>query len=279
MFKKAVRHTVVIGLVALTCAGCGRQAVETPAGDDNLLATGPDTEVWAAPPEYVSEILESSGGLDVWKQQTRLHAGGVVKLYQSDGSFYLSEHDLDVYPWSNAIRIEANEPRARFVWQLAEGHYQVLEGKAAQDVSPLAGSYGAYADAVLHIVTAPVRLLDENAELYREPTPVRIQGQWYQRIAVKYPPSGVASPDQTDRTAPSAFHWSDAMYFLNRAAGLIDMVWLADASRREYVMVRGYDYPAQAPGVLRVPSKVEVYRADAEGNIRERLAELDVSGK
>jgi hypothetical protein len=254
--------------------------METSPGDENLLATGPDTEVWAAPPEFVSEILESSGGLDLWSLQTRLHAGGVVKLYQSDGSFYLSEHDLDVYPWSNAVRIEANEPRARFVWQLAEGHYQVLEGNASQDVSPLAGSYGAYADAVLHIVTAPVRLLDEVAELYREPTPLRIRGQWYQRIAVKYPPQGVASRKQEDGPmASSDFRWTEAVYFLNRAAGLIDMVWLADVARQEYIMVRGYDYPAGGPGVLRLPSKVEVYRADAEGNIRERLAELDVSGR
>jgi len=279
MFRTAVRHAVVIGLVALTCAGCGQQAVESPTGDGNLLATGPDNEALAAPPEYVSEILESSGGLDLWELQSRLHADGVVKLYQPDGSFYLSEHDLEVYPWSNAIRVEANEPRARFVWQLAEGRYQMLAGQAPLDVSPLAGSYETYADAVLHMVTAPVRLLDEEAELYREPAPVRIRGQWYQRITAKYYPARTASKERGGEARPEVkFDWTDGIYFLNRGAGLIDMLWLGNETRQEYVMVRGYDYPLAGPGVLRVPSKVEIFRADAEGNVKERLAELDVSG-
>jgi hypothetical protein len=280
MFKRAIRHAVLIGFVALICAGCGRQVVETPQGEGNLLATGPDREALAAPPDYVSEILESSGGLAFWMQQTRLHAGGVVKLYRPDGSFYLSEHNLEVYPWSNAIRIEANEPRAQFIWQLAEGRYQVLEGKAPLDVSPLAGSYGAYADAVLRIVTAPVRLLDEEAQLYREPTPMRIRGQWYQRIAVKYLPMSAAPNDRGDEALPSVeSYWTDGIYFLNRGAGVVDMMWLGNAAKQEYLMVRGYNYPAKAPGVLRVPSKLEMFRADAEGNMKERLAELDVSSR
>jgi hypothetical protein len=266
--------------VALTCTGCGQQAVETPSGNDNLLATGPDSEAIAAPPEYVSDILESSGGLDLWRLQGRLHAEGVAKLYQPDGSFYLSEHDLEVYPWSNAIRIEANEPRARFVWQLAEGRYQMLEGQAPLDVSPLAGSYEVYADAVLHLVTAPVRLLDEEAELYREPAPIRIRGQWYQRITAKYYPARTASEARKGaRPISTQFDWTDGIYFLNRGAGLIDMIWLGNETRQEYIMVRGYNYPPGEPGVLRVPSKVEVFRADAQGNVRERLAELDVSGR
>jgi hypothetical protein len=253
---------------------------ETPLGDGNLLATSPDREAMVAPPDYVLEILEAAGGLDLWRRQTRLHADGVVKLYQPDGSFYLSEHDLEVYPWSNAIRIEANEPRARFVWQLAEGRYQMLEGQGPLDVSPLAGSYETYADAVLHMVTAPVRLLDEQAELYREPAPVQIRGQWYQRITAKYYPARTASKTRKgERPISTEFDWTDGIYFFNRGAGLIDMVWLGNETRQEYIMVRGYDYPPEEPGVLRVPSKVEIFRADAEGDVKERLAELDVSGR
>jgi len=277
MFKRAIRHAVLIGFVALILAGCGRQVVETPQGETNLLATGPEREALVAPPDYVSAALEASGGLALWRQQTRLHAGGVVKLYRSDGSFYLTEHDLEVYPWSNAIRIEANEPRTRFVWQLTDGRYQVLEGKALLDVSPLAGSYGAYADAVLQIVTAPVRLLDKEVELYREPTPARIGGLWYQRITAKYSPAKVVSK-QTESVSVKT-DWTDGIYFLNRGAGLIDMIWLGNATKQEYLIVRGYDYAAETEGGLRIPSKIEIFRADAEGNARERLAQLDVSGR
>ena len=277
MFKRAIRHAVLIGFVALIFAGCGRQVVETPQGDANLLATGPDREALVAPPDYVSAVLEASGGLSFWRQQTRLHAGGVVKLYRPDGSFYLTEHDLEVYPWSNAIRIEADEPQARFVWQLAEGRYQVLEGKPLLDVSPLAGSYGAYADAVLQIVTAPVRLLDEEVELYREPPPVRIGGLWYQHITAKYSPAKVVSEQTENRSVET--DWTDGIYFLNRGAGLVDMIWLGNATQLAYLLVRGYDYAAETEGGLRIPSKIEIFRADAEGNAQERLAQLDVSGR
>lgn len=277
MFTRAVRYAVLIGFVALILAGCGRQVAETPQGDANLLATGPDDEALVTPPDYVSAVLEDSGGLALWKQQTRLRTSGVVKLYRSDGSFYLTEHNVEVYPWSNAIRIEANEPQARFVWQLAKGRYQVLEGQVPLDVSPLAGSYGAYADAVLQIVTAPVRLLDEEVELYREPTPVRLGGLWYQRITAKYTSVKVVSEEMAN--VPVETDWTDAIYFLNRGAGLIDMIWLGNAAKQEYLIVRGYDYAAEADQGLRVPSKIELFRADAEGYAQERLALLDVSGR
>jgi hypothetical protein len=276
MFKTAMQDAVLIGFVALLMTGCGQQVAETPQGDVNLLATGPDSEALVAPPDYISEVLEASGGLTLWKQQPRLRASGVVRLYRPDGSFYLTEHEVEVYPWSNAIRIEADEPRARFVWQLTEGRYQVLEGNAPLDVSPLAGSYGAYADAVLQIVTAPVRLLDDEVELYREPTPVRMEGVWYQRITAKYgQPGTVLKPGDASTTTD----WTDGIYFWNRAAGLVDMIWLGNAATREYLLVRGYDYTPEREGGLRVPSKVEVFRADAEGNAQERLAQLDVSGR
>ena len=266
-----------MGLVALTLTGCSQQVLETPQGDTNLLATGPDREALVAPPDYVSGVLETSGGLALWRQQTRLHASGIVKLYAPDGSFYLTKHDLEVYPWSNAIRIEANEPRARFVWQLAEGRYQVVEGTAPLDVSPLAGSYGTYADAILQIVTAPVRLLDKEVELEREVTPVRLEGLWYQRVSAKYFPATMVST-QTESVAIET-DWTDAIYYLNRAAGLIDMIWLGNATKQEYVVVRGYDYAAETEGGLRLPSKIEIFRADADGNALDRLAQLDVSGR
>ena len=275
MFKTAIGGAVLIVLAALSLSGCSSQVAEVPQSEANSLAVGPNRESLAVPPDYVAEALEASGGLSFWMQQKRLHADGVVKLYRSDDSFYLTEQGLEVYPWSNAIRIEANEPQSRFVWQLADGQYDVVEGDPPLDVSPLAGAYQTYADAVLRIVTAPVRLLDAEAELYREPTPIRIGGQWYQKITAKYSPRQNASRLGGAMSAP---YWTDAVYFLNRERGLIDMVWLGNSTTQEFVVARGYDYPDVDEMGLRVPSKVEVFRADADGGIRERLAQLDVTG-
>jgi len=257
--------------------GCGRQVAGTPQGDVDLLATGPDREALSVPADYVSAMLEASGGLSTWIQNKRLQGGGVVKLYRPDGSFYLTEHALGVYPWSGAIRISADEPRGRFVWQVANECYEGLEGEAPLDISPLAGSYQAYTSAILQIVTAPVRLLDPAVELYREPTPVRINGQWYQRITARFGSRRVAAPGKGGENVTFVDpYWTDAVYFLNRELGLVDMIWLGNAAKQEFLVVRGYDYSEKEDGSLRVPSKVEIFRADADETPRERLAQIDV---
>jgi len=278
MFTTVIRRIVVVALAVVTLAGCGQQAAQDPpqAGGEDLLAAGPDREVLSVPADYVATMLEASGGLSSWMQHKKLQADGVVKLYRPDGSFYLTEHALVVYPWSAAIRISANEPRGKFVWQMLDGRYEILEGDAPLDISPLGGSFQAYTSAVLQIVTAPVRLLEESTELYREPTPVRINGQWYQRITARFGPREARGGQGATLVDP---YWTDGLYFLNRGAGLIDMVWLGNATTKEYVLVRGYDYGDGEDGALRVPSKVEIFRSDADGVAGERLAQLDVRNK
>jgi len=280
MFTTMIGRVILVGLVVLTLTGCGRQVAETPQGGVDMLATGPDREVLSAPADYVSAMLEASGGLSTWIQHKRLQSEGVVKLYRPDDSFYLTEHELVVYPWSGAIRISADEPRGKFIWQVANERYEVLEGEVPLDISPLAGSYQAYTSAILQIVTAPVRLLDPAAECYREPTPLRINGQWYQRITAKFGSRRVAAKGKEGENVTFVEpYWTDAVYFLNRGAGLVDMIWLGNAAKQEFLVVRGYDYSQMENGGLRVPSKVEIFRADADGTARARLAQLDVRGE
>ncbi len=277
MFMTVIGRIVLVGLAVVTLTGCGQQVAQSPQGDaGDLLAAGPDREVLSVPAEYVSAMLEASGGLSAWMQHKKLQAGGVVKLYRPDGSFYLTEHALVVYPWSAAIRISADEPRGKFVWQMLDGRYEVLEGEAPLDISPLAGSYQAYTSAVLQIVTAPIRLLEESTELHREPTPERINGQWYQRITATFGPRKGRGGQGAALADP---YWTDGLYFLNRGAGLVDMIWLGNTVTQEYIMVRGYDYNPGEDGALRVPSKVEIFRAGADGVAQERLAQLDVRNK
>ena len=76
MFKTAVKHAVLVGWAALALAGCARPVAEAPQSDVDALATSPEREALSVPPDYVSNLLESSGGLTLWMQQKRLHAGG-----------------------------------------------------------------------------------------------------------------------------------------------------------------------------------------------------------
>ncbi len=274
---------VLIGLAALMLTGCGRQVAQSSPGSDgaNTLAVGPDREVLAGavPPDYVVSILDASGGISAWVENKRLHAVGVVKLYKPDNSFYLTEHDFEVYPWSDAIRISASEPRGKFTWKMVAGRYEMIQGSPAADVSPLAGSYAGYADAFLQIVTAPVRLLDSGNQLHRDPVPFRMNGQWYEKIEVKFGPSLIETDGAEGGSTMSQPYWTDGIYYLQRGGALVDMIWLGNASRQEYLTVRGYDYSDVDTTGVRVPSKVEIFRAGPDATIQDRLAQIDIKGQ
>lgn len=283
MFSTARTSAVLIGLAALMLAGCGRQAAQSPQENNGaeMLAVGPDRVALArtAPPDYIVGILDASGGISAWVQNKRLHAVGVVKLYRPDNSFYLTEHDFEVYPWSDAVRISASEPRGKFTWKMVAGRYQMVEGSAASDVSPLSGLYAGYADAFLKIVTAPVRLLDRGNQLHHQPAPFRVDGQWYERIEVKFAPGmmPIEGAGEGDMRMSDP-HWTDGVFFLNRATSLVDMIWLGNAGTQEYLTVRGYGYSDIKSAGVRVPSKVEIFRAGPDATIQERLAQIDIKG-
>lgn len=279
MFTMKTKHAVMIGLVAVALAGCSQPVandpVAEPVGDADALATSPDMTT-LAPSEDASAVLRASGGLAKWGGQKKLVARCIVKLYRPDGSFYLTEHELTVYPWSNAIRVSATEPRSKFVWELIDGQYALLVGDASLDVSPLAGSYEGYASAILEIVTAPVRFLDQRKQFHREATPERLGGQWYQRFTAKPSAKRIKEAGGSVMLQP---YWTDLIYFMNRPDALVDVIWLGNTDRKEFLMVRGYDYSGMEEGEegrLRVPSKIEIFRSDAEATIYERIAEINV---
>jgi hypothetical protein len=281
MFRAVQVRAVLVGLTALMLIGCGRQVARTIRADDDAetLAVGPDREALAraAPPDYVVDILDASGGISAWVKNSRLHAVGVVKLYRPDDSFYLTQHEFEVYPWSDAVRISASEPRGKLVWQMVAGRFEMLEGAPGADVSPLYGAYAGYADAFLQIVTAPVRLLDRGNQLERRPVPVRMDGQWYERIEVKFGPGMIAAEKGgRDDGQMSQPYWTDGVFYLNRAKTLIDRIWLGNAATEEYLMVRGYDYSMLKSVGVRVPAKVEIFRAGPDGTVQHRLAEIDI---
>jgi hypothetical protein len=276
MCMRVFRRTVLIGLLALTLMGCGRQVTKTPRDAGDLLATGPDQTTLAVRPDFVLAAVEAAGGLPAWMQCKQLSHSGIVTIYRPDGSYYLTEHAYTVYPWSNAVRISAREPRSTFVWQMVGGQFRQLEGDRALDVSPLAGAYPDYAAAVLQIMTAPARLLGQATELTRQPLPVQIRGQQYDPIGVRFQAPQAAVGDEKGKTAIAEPYWTNGVYFQNRQSSRVEMIWLAHAARRDYLVVRGYDYAPAAKGGVLVPTKIEIFRSDAEGGIGRRLIKIDL---
>jgi len=291
MVARVMQSAVLIVLTSLTLTGCGRQASKESSPNFDLLATGPDRKALPTPQPFVSAALDATGGLAAWEQCKRIEFRAAVTACERSGSFYLTEHDFVLCPWSDAIQVTAHESRADFTWQVIRGQYHAPQADPNLDVSPFGGLRKDYADAALQIVTAPVRMLEDNAVLTSRPAVVQIAGPWYLPIDAKYHISGgslkaeglgdggtvgARSHPQAALEAATQSHWTQGIYFQSQDGSLVDMIWLGDPVAQKYLIVRGYDYIRNADTGVKIPTKIEVFQSDPDVNIGPRLALVDL---
>jgi len=252
---------------ALIFTGCQRKHEENVV---DTLDSGPDIQMTSVPPDYVVKAIEAVGGWNTWAQTKELQLDCVVTFYQPDGSFHLTEQHHVVYPWSNSIKISAREPQGRFVWQLSQGKFNVLSEGGQGDALPVVIGSNHFAEMILSIVTIPARFFDESAEFSKETTGLKIQGQWY------YPISRQSRPVVgTEIESGPAFVLSKAVFYQDRDSSLIDMLVFDFMSGDGNFAVRGYDYTEVEKDGVRVPARIEIFRADTLGNLQERLVKID----
>jgi hypothetical protein len=265
-------NVVLVALVFSTLTGCGRQVARESAPAPDLLATGPERGVVPAPRPWALPVVDAAGGLSNWTKCTKLELRGIVAAYQQDGSYYLTEHNFYVYPWSAAIRVSAQEPGASFDYQISRAAYRPPAEDPNRDVSPLRPLYRDYAEAVLQITTAPVRLLEESAVLTQAPSAVQIGGRWYQPMTAKFTTAKAASRGSwLSKPVVVEPYWTQGIYYASQDRSLVDMIWLGNPAAQKFLVVRGYDYVSMADGVL-VPTRIEIYQSDAEANLGPQLA-------
>lgn len=214
-------------------------------------------------PDYASRAIEATGGRRAWTKTERIEFDCVVTFYNRDGSFYLTEQHYEIAPWSNSIRISTTEPQGRFVWEFSG---VLLKGNVHIGALPIAVNAAEFAEAILNITTAPIRLLDESYEFVRGAEPVKIEGLWYYPIERTnlYNPGVLGEP-----------FWSNVIFYQNTNSSLVDMLWLADVDKEEFLMVRGYDYRELEKGGVLVPAKIELLKTDDGGVLQRRLVEIN----
>jgi nitrite reductase/ring-hydroxylating ferredoxin subunit len=260
-FSKTIWLVLVAAFVV---AGCEQgQKEETSVYE---LLTDPNFVM----PEYASRAIGATGGPEAWTKAKKLEFDCVVTLYKPDGSFYLTEQHHEIHPWSSSIRISALEPQGKFVCQLSGGIFSVSEGAVLGtpygeqvDALPIAIENRDFAEAILDITTAPVRLLDKPFAFTKGPQPVKIEGQWY------YPVERV-------RIFVGALpYWSKVVFYQNTDTSRVDMLWFVGAGEKKLLAVRGYDYKEVEKRGILVPAKIEIFRTDADGVLRERLVKID----
>lgn len=278
MNERVTRRAVLIVLATLALAGCGRQAAKDAAATLDLPAIGPDQGALPTPTPHVSAALDATGGLATWIQCRKLAFNAVVTAYKPAGDFYLTEHKFTVCPWGNAIEVSAQEPQTKLTLRIVDGQYRLLDGEAKMDVSPLSAGYRDYAEAMLQVVTAPVRMLADKATLLRKPIPVMISGAWYFPIEAKFEARKIVSKERgRDKVAVVEPYWTQGVYYQNQNGSLVDIIWLANPAAGRFLLVRGYDYARIAKDGVLVPTKIEVFRSDAEAVQGQRLALVDLS--
>ncbi len=263
-FSKII-WTVLV--VAFIFTGCQRKH-EVNVVD--TLDSGPDIQMTSVPPDYVVKAIEAVGGWNTWARTKELQLDCVVTFYQPDGSYHLTEQHHVVSPWSNSIQISAREPQGRFVWRLSKGKFDVLQEGGQSDALPVVIGSNHFAEMILSIVTVPARFFDESAEFSRETTGLKIQGQWY------YPISRLSRPVVgTELESEPAFVLSKAVFYQDRDSSLIDMLVFDFLSGDSNFAVCGYDYTEVEKNGVRVPARIEIFRADTLGNLQERLVKID----
>jgi hypothetical protein len=275
MVTRVMQSAVLIVLTSLTLTGCGRQASKESSPNFDLLATGPDQQVLPTVRPGVSEAVDAAGGLGTWKQCTKIEFGAVVTACARDGGFYLTQQDFVLCPWSDAIQVTAHEPRADFVWQVVSGRYYLPQADPNLDVLPLGSELCDYAYAVLQIVTAPARMLEDGFVLTPRPTVVQNDGQWYLPIDAKYAEKGDSGAKARGNGGVES-HWTQSIFFQDQSRPLVDMIWLGDPDAKKFLIVRGYDYVDVAGRGVKTPTKIEVFQSDPDANIGRRLALVDL---
>jgi hypothetical protein len=215
-------------------------------------------------PDYVVRAFQASGGLQLWARTKQIRADGVVTFYKPSGSFYLTEFRCEIHPWPSTIVISVSEAQGEAKWSFSVADFKLLNEGRWRDAFPTAIRERDFLEAVLDIMIAPMRLLDDRALSTRVYNPVKKEGLWY------YPIEQERSEGMGVRQ-----YWSKVVFYQNRDSFLVDMIWFAAADREMFFAVRGYDYRATAEDDVLVPTKVEIFRTDARGLLKERLAKVD----
>jgi hypothetical protein len=262
-----VSKAIFLFLVTIfAVAGCEQQHKEVVAVPLYEHLLDPNFVI----PDYASGAIEATGGKQAWAKVKKLEFDCVVTFYQPDDSFYLTEHHYEIHPWTNSIRITAREPLNKFVWQLSEGRFSMLEADKQNDISPVAGFYRDFAETILNIITAPIRFLDEKTTFTKLQSMIKREGFWYQPIQQTN-----RNSDTAVSTEPAKPYWSKVIFYQNKENSLVDTILFADSVENKFLAVRGYDYTEVDKKGVRVPIKIEVFKTDAQGSFQQLLAEIN----
>ena len=86
--------------------------------NSNVMISAEPVSQPAAVPEFAGSAVDAVGGVEAWRHTQAIIGEATAKFYRPDGTFYLTTQRHTIYPWSDSIKIQAQEPQGIFIWQL-----------------------------------------------------------------------------------------------------------------------------------------------------------------
>ncbi len=249
-------------LILFILTGCRKEY----ENDINILALEPQAKMISVPTDYFTYSIEVVGGLENWGEIKQLDFDCLVTYYQSNGSFYLTEQRYDIYPWSNSIQISGEEPQGRYIWQLSQGQFHILEDNDQIRNSIVSNSNSCFAEAVLNILTIPARLLDNSFDFTRGNAPISVHGKLY------YPVTR-----QSRNVSENSVDESNAIFYQDANNYLVDIIWLDCQNTDNFILVRGYDYIKIKYSDIFIPSRIEISETNAQGMSQNKLVKIEIT--
>lgn len=217
-------------------------------------------------PEPIRAAFEAVGPLEAWLRADKLQARCIVTFYKPNGSYYLTEQVHEIEPWAGSVRISADEPQGRLVWQLSNAGFKVLYGAERVANLPVKLCDENFATLLLDMTTAPVRIISDagpvggtngtSGSSIKYGQAVKIKGQWYYPIELK--------DNQTKLTR---------IFYQNADTWLLDIIRLVDEENKVYMMARGYNYHKSKGLGIAIPNKIEIFKTHPQGGLRPSSAE------
>ena len=234
--------SVVILVVGV--AGCQKrqQAQEMPV----------TPKVVDIPAPFVAAV-DKVGGLKAWSDTEIIACEGTYIVYKADGTKYMTTQRHAVYPWSDMIKVYANEPSGKFIWSLFRDDFKMIEGTDTPGTQ-LPAEFGnrQIVEAIWSILAMPARIASL-AQDSKPGQPVLVDGLWYDPVQLA----------------------GDKVFYQDKLTGIIDMCLIPAAGK--YYLARGYDYRPVTETLIRLPGKIEIFESDAQARPLKRVVEVDYS--
>ena len=230
--------------------------------NNEVLATEPYAGNITIPPEFVSIAIEQTGGLDSWGKAKELKLNCVATFYDANESYYLTEQNYSIFPWSDSIIISGKELKNNYQWRLLDGQFDVLEGSDKINESIDRIEKGLLSRAILNLVTAPARFLDNSFVYTRGNSAIDIKGRMFYPID--------RSVKDNKQTAVKT------VLYQNKDSSLIDMILLSVEKDDVSYLICGYDYKEINDSDISIPYRIEIFNSDSNGISQNLLIEIDV---